>query len=81
MAERHHPAPVESTTADRTSALVAGGLALMAVLGVVTVFSDAIAAAWSPSSPAAADQAATAPAGHPTAPSATAGGDGGPPQP
>jgi hypothetical protein len=57
MADRHHPAPPQSTTADRTSALVAGGLALMAIVGVVTVFSDAIAAAWSPASPAATDPA------------------------
>jgi len=43
-----HPEAEQSTTVDRTSALVASGLVLIAVLGVFTVFSDAIAAAWSP---------------------------------
>jgi hypothetical protein len=49
-----HPAGKQSTTGDRTSALVASGLVVLAVLGVVTVFSDAIAAAWSPNAPASA---------------------------
>jgi hypothetical protein len=84
MADRHHPAPPQSTTVDRTSALVAGGLALMAVVGVVTVFSDAIAAAWSPASAAATDPA-TAPATPTTAtqgpaPAPASASDGGPAQ-
>ena len=49
-----HPEGQQSNTADRTSALVAGGLVVLAILGVVTVFSDAIAAVWSPRAPATA---------------------------
>jgi len=70
-----HPAGKQSTTVDRTSALVAGGLVALAVLGVVTVFSDAIAAAWSPSAPATA---ATASASTPAAPSPPTGAGGSP---
>jgi hypothetical protein len=62
-----HPEGQQSITADRTSALVAGGLVVLAILGVATVFSDAIAAVWSPSAPAtAATTTAAAPAPPPT---------------
>ena len=65
-----HPEGRQSITVDRTSALVASGLVVLAILGVVTVFSDAIAAVWSPSAPpTAATTAAAAPA-----PSTGAGG-------
>jgi len=58
-----HPEGQQSITADRTSALVASGLVVLAILGVATVFSDAIAAVWSPSAPAtAATTTAAAPA-------------------
>ena len=58
-----HPEGQQSITADRTSALVASGLVVLAILGVTTVFSDAIAAVWSPSAPAtAATTTAAAPA-------------------
>ena len=58
-----HPEGQQSNTADRTSALVASGLVVLAILGVATVFSDAIAAVWSPSAPAtAATTTAAAPA-------------------
>jgi len=65
MADRHqgrehhrqHLGPAQSTTPDRTSALVASGLVLMAVVGVATVFSETIAAAWSPASTAATEPA------------------------
>jgi hypothetical protein len=70
MADRHHLAPPQSITTDRTSALVAGGLALMAVIGVASVFSDAIAAVWSPSTPAAGEPAAPVPTGHAGGPAA-----------
>jgi hypothetical protein len=59
-----HPEAKQSTTGDRTSALVAGGLALLAAVGVVTIFSETIAAAWSPpatTSAAAAERPAPAP--------------------
>jgi uncharacterized iron-regulated membrane protein len=49
-----HPEAHQSTTADKTSALVASGLVVLAILGVVTVFSDAIGAAWSPNATASA---------------------------
>jgi hypothetical protein len=61
-----HPEGQQSITADRTSVLVASGLVVLAILGVTTVFSDAIAAVWSPSAPATASTtttAAPAPAG------------------
>ena len=61
-----HPGAKESTTVDRTSALVAGGLALLAVIGVASVFSETIAAAWSP---APAAPATAEPAPGPAAPS------------
>jgi len=69
-----HPEAKQSTTGDRTSALVAGGLALLSVIGVATLFSEAIAAAWSPvsSAPAAAE-----PAPGPAPPSLQATGAGG----
>jgi hypothetical protein len=78
-----HPAGKQGTTVDRTSALdvdntsklVSGGLVALAVLGVVTVFFDTIAAAWSPSAPASA---ATASAPAPAAPSPPTGGGGSP---
>jgi hypothetical protein len=54
-----HPEGQQSITVDRTSALVASGLAVLAILGVVTVFSDAIAAVWSPSAPPPSIQAGT----------------------
>jgi hypothetical protein len=65
MAGRHPAALPESTTVDRvtvdrTGTMVAGGLTLMAFIGVATVFSDALAAAWSPAS--AAGSAAPEPA-------------------
>ena len=50
-----HPEAKQSTTGDRTSALVAGGLALLAALGVGTIFSETLAAAWAPAPSAAAD--------------------------
>jgi len=61
-----HPEGQQTITADRTSALVASGLVVLAILGVTTVFSDAIAAVWSPSAPATATTttvAAPAPSG------------------
>jgi hypothetical protein len=64
MADR--PEAKQSTTSDKTSALVAGGLVLLAVTGLVTIFSDSIAAAWSP--PAAAAEPATASSPPPPAP-------------
>jgi len=58
-----HPEGQQSITVDRTSALVASGLVVLAILGVVSIFSDAIAAVWSPSAPAtAATTTAAAPA-------------------
>jgi hypothetical protein len=51
-----HPEAKQITTGDRTSAWVAAGLVLLAIAGVGTVFSDSIAAAWSP--PAAAEPSA-----------------------
>ena len=82
-----HPEAEQITTGDRTSALVAGGLTVLAVLGVVTIFSDVIAAAWSPAAAgpsASASAPASAPASSsaatpaaPTAP-APAADDGGP---
>jgi len=69
-----HPAGKQTTTVDRpsalvvvdrTSRLVAGGLVVLAVLGVVTVFSDAIAAAWSPNAPAGATPSASTTAAAP----------------
>ncbi len=81
-----HPEAEQITTGDRTSALVAGGLAVLAVLGVVTIFSDVIAAAWSPvsagpsasaSAPASSPATTTAAPTAPTAP-APAADDGGP---
>ena len=56
-----HPEGQQTITADRTSALVASGLVMLAILGVVTLFSDAIAAVWSPSASASAAAAAPAP--------------------
>ena len=50
-----HPGAKQSTTGDRTSALVAGGLALLAAVGVGTIFSETIAAAWAPAPSAPAD--------------------------
>ena len=55
----------QSTIADRTSALVASGLVLMAVVGVATVFSETIAAAWSPASTAAVPKGSEPPASPP----------------
>ncbi len=72
-----HPEGEQSTTADRTSALVAAGLVMLAVLGVVTIFSDAIAAAWSPNASAAATASPSAVAAPVAAPAAPAA-DGGP---
>lgn len=77
-----HPAGKQSTTGDRTRALdvdstsklVLGGLVALAVLGVVTVFSDAIAAAWSPNTPASPATAVSTPA--PAAPSPPTGAGG-----
>jgi hypothetical protein len=77
-----HPGAKQSTTGDRTGALVAGGLALLAVIGVATVFSETIAGAWSPTSSAPgtpetpiSPPAVPSPA---TAPGSAAGGpDGG----
>ena len=78
MADR--PEAEQITTSERTSALVAGGMVVLAVLGVFTVFSDVIAAAWSP--PAAAASGSTASASiaspSPSASPAPASGDGGP---
>ncbi|HET6147446.1 MAG TPA: hypothetical protein VFH68_07910 [Polyangia bacterium] len=70
-----HPEAKQSTTGDRTSALVAGGLALLAVVGVATVFSETLAAAWSPASSAPAP---AEPATGPASPSPPSGG-GAPP--
>ena len=74
-----HPEGPQITTGDRTSAWVAAGLVLLAVTGVATIFSESIAAAWSP--PSAADPSTAAPAAPATAPSApgpqAASGDGG----
>jgi hypothetical protein len=75
-----HPAGKQSTTlhktsaldADSTSKLVSAGLVVLAILGVFTVFSDAIAAAWSPNAPATTTTVSAAapvvPAPTPTAP-------------
>jgi len=65
-----HPEGQQSITVDRTSALVASGLVVLAILGVVSIFSDAIAAVWSPR--------ATVPAGTTTAaaPAAPTGAGG-----
>jgi len=70
-----HPEAKQTTTGDRTSALVAGGLALLAVVGVATVFSETLAAAWSPapSAPATGEPAA-GPAPPPLALSPAGGG-------
>jgi hypothetical protein len=59
-----HPEAEQVTTADRTSALVAAGLVLSAVVGVATIFSESIAAAWSRTSPAASEASAPMPAAH-----------------
>jgi hypothetical protein len=59
-----HPEAEEITTGDRTSALVAVGLVLSAVIGVATIFSESIAAAWSRTSPATSEASAPAPAPH-----------------
>jgi hypothetical protein len=68
----------QSITGDRTSALVAGGLVLLAVVGVATVFSNAIAAAWSPATEtSAAPVATTNPGARVNARPVNAAGDGG----
>jgi hypothetical protein len=76
-----HPGAKESITADRTGALVAGGLVLLAVVGVATVFSETLAAAWSPAptAPAAIElSAAPVPPSPAAGKAATAvGADGG----
>jgi hypothetical protein len=59
-----HPEAEQITTGDRTSALVAAGLVLSAVVGVATIFSESIAAAWSRTSPTASEASAPASVPH-----------------
>ena len=70
MADR--PEAEQITTGDRTSALVAGGLVVLAALGVFTVFSDVIAAAWAPPAGTSASASTASPTLAPVA------ADGGP---
>jgi hypothetical protein len=71
-----HPEAKQITTGDRTSAWVAAGLVLLAVTGVATVFSDSIAAVWSPP-PAAEPPPVVTPVVTPASPAPAPLTDGG----